>query len=602
MLPPPLTAAPATPDQAGSEPSPFSRSALGPRARWLAARTRNAIRHGLLIAAVGALVVVAAVLLFVLVPQQRDRALARQLAALAPERDTVPLQGELRAARTAYARVEALIAAAATVTTATAITATATAVEPVGATGAPDSVVVAAAPRAPAMARDSATQELQEQLARIRQAPLVESYRALAETKLLRADGRVRSVMDSIEALQAVREASAALNGPDARYAAMTARLTQLGQRLTELATVTYDRATANVAPGTVVTRPVASRTAMTPRQLELARSADSLLRRARDAAATSVARTEQALRDAAVWNADIARQREALRSRMPPDLPPLAMLVASLVLGSVLGFGFVLWRELRRPTVGDAYEVEALTGSRVIVHRAVAPSVQATRTRRHADEGVPAVLQSTDTAWPLLHLTLSRIGDVAHAVEVVANQPLLSGAVALNLAAVAAHESRATVVIDTDTRSRGLALLLPASALTTASRTDPMRDPQHHSQWDAPRLLNIGRDTCIDLVLPRRIRSRQTGADAVTSTATSHEANLLLAELPALAAHHDLAVYLTDPDRQEPLPLEADVVLCVQPGVTTMAWLSRMMRELEGRGRRLRAVVLWSADLPVAA
>jgi Mrp family chromosome partitioning ATPase len=237
-----------------------------------------------------------------------------------------------------------------------------------------------------------------------------------------------------------------------------------------------------------------------------------------------------------------------------------------------------------------------------VIVHRAVAPSVQATRTRRHADEGVPAVLQSTDTAWPLLHLTLSRIGDVAHAVEVVANQPLLSGAVALNLAAVAAHESRATVVIDTDTRSRGLALLLPASALTTASRTDPMRDPQHHSQWDAPRLLNIGRDTFIDLVLPRRIRSRQTGGDAVTSTATSHEANLLLAELPALAAHHDLAVYLTDPDRQEPLPLEADVVLCVQPGVTTMAWLSRMMRELEGRGRRLRAVVLWSADLPVAA
>lgn len=599
MLPPPFPAAPATPDQAGSQPSPFSRSALGPRARWLAARTRNAIRHGLQIAAVGALVVVAAVLLFVLVPQQRDRALARQLSALAPERDTVPLQGALRAARTAYARVEALIAAAATGTTATAITATAAGVAPVGAS---DSVVVAAAMRAPAMGRDSAMQDLQEQLARIRQAPLVESYRALAETKLLRADGRVRSLMDSIEQLQAVREASAALNGPDAGYAAMTARLTQLGQRLTELATATYDRAMANAAPRTVVTRPVASRTAMTPSQLELARSADSLLRRARDAAATSAARTEQALRDAAVWNADIARQREALRSRMPPDLPPLAMLVASLVLGSVLGFGCVLWRELRRPTVGDAYEVEELTGSRVIVHRAVAPSGHATRTRRHADEGVPAVLQSTDTAWPLLHLTLSRIGDVAHAVEVVANQPLLSGAVALNLAAVAAHESRATVVIDTDTRSRGLALLLPTSALTTASRTDLIRDPDHHSQWDAPRLLRIGRDSSIDVVLPRQIRPRQAGGDAVTRTATSHEAALLLAELPALAAHHDLAVYLTDPDRREPLPLEADVVLCVQPGVTTMAWLSRMMRELEGRGRRLRAVVLWSADLPVAA
>jgi hypothetical protein len=395
--------------------------------------------------------------------------------------------------------------------------------------------------------------------------------------------------------LQAVREASAALNGPDAGYAAMTARLTQLGQRLTELATVTYDRAMANAAPRTVVTRPVASRTAMTPRQLELARSADSLLRRARDAAATSAARTEQAVRDAAVWNADIAREREALRARMPPDLPPLAMLVASLVLGSVLGFGFVLWRELRRPTVGDAYEVEALTGSRVIVHRAVAPSVQATRTRRHADEGVPAVLQSTDTAWPLLHLTLTRIGDVAHAVEVVANQPLLSGAVALNLAAVAAHESRAPIVIDTHTRRRGLALLLPTSALTTASPTEVRSDPPHHARWDAPRLLRIGRDSSIDVVLPRQIRPRQAGGDSVTSS----ESALLLAELPALAAHHDLAVYLTDSDRHEPLPLEADVVLCVQPGVTTMAWLSRMMRELEGRGRRLRAVVLWSADLP---
>jgi len=589
MLPPPFTAAPATPDQAGSEPSPFPRSALGPRARWLAARTRNAIRHGLLIVAVGALVVVAAVLLFVLVPQQRDRALARQLAALAPERDTVPLQGELLSARTAYARVEALIAAAATGTTTTAA-----GVSPVGATGAPDSVVVAAATRAPAMARDSAMQDLQEQLARIRQAPLVESYRALAETKLLRADGRVRSLMDSIEQLQAVREASAALNGPDAGYAAMTARLTQLGQRLTELATVTYDRAMANAAPrapalpGIVPSPRAASRTAASP-------PADSLMRRARDAAATSVARTEQALRDAAVWNADIAREREALRARMPPDLPPLAMLVASLVLGSVLGFGFVLWRELRRPTVGDAYEVEALTGSRVIVHRAVAPSVQATRTRRHADEGVPAVLQSTDTAWPLLHLTLTRIGDVAHAVEVIANQPLLSGAVALNLAAVAAHESRAPIVIDTHTRRRGLALLLPTSALTTASPTEVRSDPPHHSRWDAPRLLRIGRDSSIDVVLPRQIRPRQAGGDSVTSS----ESALLLAELPALAAHHDLAVYLTDSDRHEPLPLEADVVLCVQPGVTTMAWLSRMMRELEGRGRRLRAVVLWSADLP---
>jgi len=324
---------------------------------------------------------------------------------------------------------------------------------------------------------------------------------------------------------------------------------------------------------------------------------ADSALEQARGAAADTVARTERALVDAAAINADLHAKRDALRARLQLDIPPMAMLLASLVLGLVLGFTFVLWRELRRPTVGDEQELEALTRTRVIVHRAVTASVRAARARRRADEQLPPILQPTDAAWPLLHLTLSSIGDVSRYVEVVADQPVLAGAVALNLSAVAAHESRATVLVDAAQRSGALVTLLPAAVLTRTSATvaaNAATDASGHTRWDAPRSLAIGRDTFIDIVLPRRVRSQHTGRDLGASTDTAS----MVSDLQRVAAHHDLAVFVTDHDLDEQVPRETDVVLCARLGVTTLA---RTMRQLEDRGRRVRAVVLWSADLPLA-
>ncbi len=443
-------------------PLTLPRPRAGQRARWLAARTRNAARHGLLIASVGALVVVAALLLFVLVPRQVDRALAAQIAALPPERDTLSLHVELRAARRELTRLETSITAAALAT---------------------------------------------------------------------RADA-----------------------------------------------------------------------------------TADSVLEQARGAAADLVFRTERALVDAAALNDDLRATRDALRARMQLDLPPTAMLLASLVLGLVLGFAYVLWRELRRPTVGDEQELEALTRTRVIVHRSVAASVLAVRARRRGDEMLPLIMQHTDAAWPLLHLTLSSIGDVSRYVEVVADQPVLAGAVALNLSAVAAHESRATVLVDAvlvdaalrhgAPRHGALVSLLAPSVLTSVSDTSaPMmastaaRGTSGHTPWDAPRSLAIGRDTFIDIVLPRRERSRHTGDDLSAST----DADCLDDALQRLAAHHDLVVFITDLELDAQVPPDTDVVLCARLGVTTLDWLSRTLRQLEARKRRVRAVVLWATDLPLA-
>lgn len=610
MLPTVPTSAPALAGQAALTPPTPRRRRAGQRARWLAARTRNAARHGLLMASVGAVVVIAALLLFVLVPQRVDRALAAQIAALSPERDTLLLHVDLLAARRALTRLETSIAAAAIATRADAT-------PPRFAAATADSSVVAPIP----LARDSAAHDLQQQLMRIRQAPLVESYRALADTRLLRDDARVRGMIDSIEQLHAEREAYAALSGPDARYALMTARLTQLGQHLTRFAESTYATALASAVATEAATRAGAAVDTATAAPLLVVRPpmTDSALEHSRTAAADTVARTERALLDAATLNADLRARRKALRARMALDIPPMAMLLASLVLGLVLGFAVVLWRELRRPTVGDEQELEALTRTRVIVHRAATASLRAARARRRADEHVPAILQPTDAAWPLLHLTLSSIGDVSRYVEVVADQPVLAGAVALNLSAVAAHESRATVLVDAAQRSGSLLSLLPTSVLTTASTTiaatsrytdaDTARNTvpdaaagaatenSVHSRWDAPRSLAIGRDTFIDIVLPRRVRSRQTGRDV----GVARDAASIVDDLQRLAVHHDLAVYVTDHDLNQHVPPETDVVLCARPGVTTLAWLSHTMRQLEDRGRRVRAVVLWSADFPLA-
>ena len=571
-MPPPAPASAASPVLT---PPTLPRPRAGQRARWLAARTRNAARHGLLITSVGALVVIAALLLFVLVPHQVDRALSAQIAALPPERDTLSLHLERLAARRELTRLETSIAAAAIATSADA-----TAPRPVAAT--PDSAFVT--PILPT--RDSAAIDLQRQLVRIRQAPLVDSYRALADNRLLRDDVRARAMIDSIEQRHAEREAYAALSGPDARYASMTARLTQLGQRLTRLAESTY-ASVVEIRPGTTSDSGPA-----TPLLAVQQPMADRALEQARGAAADTLARIERALVDAAALNAELHATRDALWARMQLDIPPMAMLLASLVLGLVLGFAFVLWRELRRPTVGDEQELEALTRTRVIVHRAVTASVRTARMRRRADAQRPPIIQPTDAAWPLLHLTLSSIGDVSRYVEIVADQPVLAGAVALNLAAVAAHESRATVLVDAAQRSGALVSLLPSSVFTRASA-----DASGHTRWDAPRSLAIGRDRYIDIVLPRRVRSPHTGRDL----GASMDAASMVSDLERVTAHHDLAVFVTDHDLDEQVPCGTDVVLCARLGVTTLDGLSRTMRLMEDHGRRVRAVVLWSTDLPLA-
>lgn len=519
-----------------------------PRARWLAARTRNAARHGLLIAGIGAIVMVAALLTFVLLPRQADRQLTSAIAALPPARDTIMLRTHRRQADALRALADAQRTAA-----------------------------------RPAMAdTDSALGDLTNHIVRARQSPLIESFRSLASAPALQRDTTVRATVnrlrDSLEALHRERDAYAARSGPDARYADMTARLTAQGGVLVALA-----ERSLRVQAGSLPLAP--------------APPADSLLDEAVRTAADSVARLDALIAEAQRVNAERDRAKAALRDRMQVNIPPVAMLLASLVLGAAIGFAGSVWKEIRTPTVGDARELEALTRSRVIVHdsahgkrRGGQPGGRARR-----GEAQAAVLTPTAHAWPLLHLRLSNIGDMAPLVQVLADRPVLAGAVGLNLASVAAREWRATVLVDAAVRAGAVVPLLPVSALLTPDDLGRRRhsNAPWNDQWDATRRMPLGRDASVDLVLPRRARydaHRHPGDDTAASD-----------PLDSLLCHYDFVVFVTDVPTAPVVPARADLVLCARLGVTPLAWVSRAVRYADESGRRIRAVVLWADDVPLA-
>ena len=572
------------------------------RARWLAARTRNAARHGLVSAGTGALVMIAALLTFVLLPRQADRALSTAIAALPPARDTVRLRAQRMRLDAARAQAEAQRTAARR----------AVADSLPGSRGTADSLISAA--MLSALARDTALRAFAAQLARARQTPLMESYRALSESPVMQRDsvrraaaGRLR---DSLDVLYRDREASAALRGPDARYAALTMRLTEVGDQLVALA----DR---SLRAYTQLPEQASAAALDTGRP-------DSLLDVTVRTATDSVVALDTLLAAAQRFNADLDAQKTALRARMQLSVPPVAMLLASLVLGISVGFAVAVWREMRHPTVGDAQELELLTRSRVIVHLgdAAAPGEwvgawrmgarllpRFARRARPPEAHVPVLTPAAD-AWPLLHLTLSHVGDMAREVQVLADRPVVAGAVGLNLASVAARESRATVLVDAAQRAGALVPLLPTSVLVRSEGERSAHgggpagasgaDSTWETAWDASRALPLGRDASVTLVLPRRARY-DASATARAGGRGHPDATDTPSLLDPLLRHFDFTVYVSDLSRAPAVPAQCDLVLCARLRETPLVWVARTVRAAEEQGRRIRAVVLWATDVPLA-
>lgn len=534
---------------------------IGQRSVWIAARARNAARRGVWIAAFGGVAVIATLLVLIAVPREADRQLRKRIAALPTAPDSLPLARRLDSLRATHTALRTRLSRV--------------------------------------MAFDSSATDsladLSRRLRRVQQVPLAEGYRMLAESPVLRSDPRVIALIDSIEVIEREREAHAALGGPGARYAALTARVAVLGQGLLKLA----EERLVN----TVYARDSAG-------AYESGQAADSVqLNAITRAMMVEESRLADARRRMAVYDT----QRVQLEQRLNVASPPIAMLLAALVVGMAVGYGIVLARELRRPTVGDAAEVERMTGAPVLHHARDTPSTLVDRSRWRERPGVPRIIDRDSDSFSLLHLSLTGVGDLVPDVDILTDTPLLGAAVALGTAAAAARESRAVLVVEATRRHPLLAHVLQAK---TRHTVEDVREGRVSAE-DAVHVVTLDRDAHIDVLVAVAAALPATGffrrrrppvVPAVRPSARVTPIALPGREpqsprppedlLRQFETRYDLRLHLPDAE-SDVLPAARDVIICVRQGSTSLAWLSRVVQHTRARQQRLRIAVLWSRDLP---
>src|SRR4051812_5304008 len=157
------------------------------RAAWMTARARNALRRPVFIGAVSVLTFVASLVALIVVPQQAKRAANAIRPAAAARPDTLPTLTSLQAAERQVAAADSVIVTARTQLTQL-IAATAAA-------AASDTTVGGVAISADVRSRrDTLTaqiDELDRLLTRAENAPLLGSYRGLAEAPSMRDEALV---------------------------------------------------------------------------------------------------------------------------------------------------------------------------------------------------------------------------------------------------------------------------------------------------------------------------------------------------------------------------------------------------------------------------
>ncbi|MEP6765533.1 MAG: hypothetical protein ABJB66_14555 [Gemmatimonadaceae bacterium] len=562
------------------EPAVFDRyTASAHRTVWMAARARNAAKRGVLIAAVGMLAVAATVLALILVPLEVDRAVHARLAALPPLADTVVLEAAADTARAHQKTADSTLRSLQYASADSVVSVTSSASSNNSSNIAPRVI--------------DARRELGLRISRARTVPLVDSYRAIGESDFLREDSRVRALLDSLNEWNRQRDAYAAVGGgADARYVAMTGRLTSTGQQLIAIA----EQRLATTASKPDTTRILTDTTSLAPR---LSFNVDSVAERVAttslDSANARIVAADQSLANARKANSAAIADRARTEAQSTVIVPVVAMLLAALALGLAVGYGVALALEVKQPRIADAAEVERLTNARVIVHSTASRAEVQARRRRQADEALFPVIDTVSEAYQLLHVTLTGFGDTAHAVRVIGDTGILSATVGINLAAAAAREARATLLIDADSDER-----LATKLLHIATKKGVAESTATPSELRS-RIVRtkVGRDQYIDTLFAGRPKKATTSDESVNR----EQQNALHDELQSLAREHDLTVILASRGSDSNvglLPSANDAILCVRLGATKLNWLLQSAIQLRNSNLRLRAVLLWAATSPV--
>ena len=532
---------------------------------WTSSRARNASRRFSIMGIVGGLVFIASLIAFVLVPRQATRAAVQVSSTLEERPDSNRTVAIRNRAAAQIAAIDSLLDVARRPVSAPAVAVV-------------DTFPPEAVAQRQALAAEVTT--LSRLIERADNAPLPSSYRALATAPSLAADPVVRALLDSLADIERERDAFGTVGGVDPVYVALTSRATAVGRSIQVIAEEKRAAARRQLA----LLRPAAPPPPARP-QVDTGKylAQRAVQERTYGDAVRTLAQMQSI-------NDRIDHERERARDLANVGAPPLAMLVAALVLALTLGFGASLFLELKMPTVADVREAEQVTGVRVL--SVIEPKeILAERSRRQADIVTPPLIDVVSESYRRLYLHLAATEANVPIVTVAGDDAGIVATIAANIAAAAAYEARSTLLVDVDPASSTI-----ASILRIPSNPGLAGIISESSDWPESIVqVVIGRDRILD-VLPSG-----TKRSGITDPAAAER---IRGDFARMERRYDLIVIAAPTayvqrGRASIIP-GPDVVLCARVVHTKLARLKEEVETLRDLNLRIHGLVLWNDDLPV--
>lgn len=436
-----------------------------------------------------------------------------------------------------------------------------------------DALTPAAGARRDSLA--SAAAELTRLLVRSDDAPLVASFRALGMAAPMTGAPRIGQLLDSLNDLDKARTDFGSSEGADPIFVALTARVGAIGH---EIETVARNR------------------------RAELRRQIDSLtpppamgavvdtmpLIAARDSAEHAYTVAVQGATSARAADS-VARARDEDESPGMFGVGGATLVLAAAVVAVVSALALALGMELRWPRIADVAEAELLSGARVLVTIGARSEVP-DRQRRSADREVPPSIEQSSDAYRLLYGQLADATFDLTVIAIAGDHPFVTVSVAANLAAIAARTGRPTLLLDTDFRAQPVATMMGVPAVPGVADVLAQR---------------LGWAGAISSVLVSRGRSIDVLPSGVLAGTLQAVADEFGSEVERLRKRYETVVVSASTPEQGTIAVAAgsvgEVVVCVRRGRSTHASMAALLAAVEAGGARLKGVVLWDREDPVA-
>jgi hypothetical protein len=426
--------------------------------------------------------------------------------------------------------------------------------------------------------RDSlsvAVAEITRLLERSNDAPLVASFRALGTAAPMTGVPRVAQLLDSLNDLDKARADFGSSDAVDPIFVALSAHVGSIGHELEAVAR----------SKRAAMRRTIDS---LTPPPLKSAAIDTVPLVAARDSAARQ--QSVAALRLSNARSADsIARARDDESSPGMFGVGIATIVLAAAVVAAVVALAIALAIELQWPRVADVAEAELLSGTRVLV-TVGEKSEMPERQRRSADREVPPSIEQSSDAYRLLYGQLADATFDLTVIAIAGDHPYVTVSVAANLAAIAARSGRPTLLLDTDFRVQPVAKMMGVSP--TPGIADVLAQ-------------RLGWAGAISSVLVSRGRSIDVLPSGVLMGTLQAVAEEFAAEMDRLSRRYETVVLSASTPEQGTIGVAAgaigEVVICLRRGRSTHVALRALMAALESSGARMRGIVLWDREDPVA-